>query len=114
MSVAGKKLFLAAQSARAQIRAEAFVRGVLVDLFKQETTDAQVTDIAREVVKTTRLRGYDLCVTCGRNWKQWGTCEEGDCKDAFEKCVAAHSDPASSGLSSEQSPEPVRRQAVRG
>lgn len=51
MTRAEKKLIHAARLAHAQVNAEAFVRDVLVNVFKQSTTDEQVRDIAREIVR---------------------------------------------------------------
>lgn len=55
MGRAGEKLLrgarYAARLASAERRARVFVREVLTETFKQETTDAQVNEIARSIVK---------------------------------------------------------------
>ena len=51
MSSAGMRLIYAARLAHAQVNAEVFVRDVLVNVFKQSTTDEQVRDIARKIVR---------------------------------------------------------------
>ena len=51
MTRAEKKLIHAARLAHAQVNAEAFVRDVLLNVFKQPAADMQVRDIARKIVK---------------------------------------------------------------
>ena len=52
MSEAGVRLVRSSRQARLRIRTEAFVRSCLVDVFKQDTTDAQVSEIATKIIAT--------------------------------------------------------------